>query len=847
MVAILRDVDVLVVGSSARAVEAALEVKRQGRRAMVVADLSYFGEETAGTLTCAPLLPGAVKRVLEITLLKAGIPFLYLVRPVSVLRDETGRVAGALLAARTSLLAVTCRAIVDASRFGCVFRLAGAKPLPSTNVPAQAAWHVIATDAPAGAEELPDVFQVKDQAFPIYRLWQDRGGNPLSREHEARAALQDGRLLFTADLLQDADTERFEAEQDIYPDADGIEYREGLPPVPVKTDSRFAPLFLRQSIGALDAGPVDLPVLGRFDVVVAGGGTGGAPAGIAAARAGKKTVVLEIQHSLGGVGTAGLIATYWFGNRVGFTHELDEAVMALDAESRALKGNRWTPEIKSGVYNRLLREAGGTAWLGSYACGVRMDGDRVTGVVVSTPYGAGILETDTVIDATGDADIAAAAGAPCRVIGAAHVAMQGTGLSPRPCPGDRYINTDHTFVDETDPEGVTHAFVNARAKFKDEFDTSPMVNTRERRQIIGDFEMSPLDILSQRTFPDTVVTAISNFDSHGFTVHPVFMAAVPHHDALQAHVPFRCLLPKGVEGVLVVGLGVSAHRDALPVIRMQVDVQNMGYAAGLACAMTGKGRFCDLDVRALQRRLVDVGILAPDVPSHRDSFPVTDKEIREAVTDLSSARNVAILFAYPEQGRKLLAGDPRPEAALILGLMGCREVAPVLAKMVREAAWDKGWNYRGMGQFGESMSRLDAQILALARTRAPEAVPVIAEKILQLGVESEFSHVRAVSVAAILLPALGAELSGLLAKPGMTGHAQVESLEVIRHANHDGCETTARNLALKELHLARGVFLAGDPDGRARAILETYAQDLRGIFARHARALLAGEQAGEWA
>jgi hypothetical protein len=847
MIPVWRDVDVLVVGSTARAVEAALEVRRQGRSVMVVADLSYFGEETAGMLLCAPALPGAVKRGLEMSLLKAGVPFLYLVRPVSLLRDEDGRVAGAVLAARTALLAVTCRAVVDATRFGTVWRLAGAQAVPAVQAPAKVAWHVLASEAPAGSEETPGVFQVKDQAYRVFRVWAERGADPLAREHLARAALQDGRLLATADLLQDVADETFAPVPDIYADARAIAPRPAKPPVPIKGTYRFAPVFLRQAIGRVDAGPVNLPVLGRVDVVVAGGGTGGAPAGIAAARAGGRTVVLEVQHGLGGVGTIGLITSYWYGNKVGFTEELDRAVMELDAETRGRKGNTWLPEAKAALYHRLLADAGGTAWMGSYAFGVRLDGDRVNGVLVSTPYGAGILETGSVIDATGNADIAAAAGAPCRVIGADHVAVQGTGLSPRVRPGTRYKNSDHTFVDETDPEGITHAFVNARAKFPSDFDTSPLVNTRERRQIVGELEVSPLDILAHRTFPDTVVTAISNFDTHGYIVHPVFMVAVPDHGALQAHVPFRCLLPKGVEGVLVVGLGLSAHRDALPVIRMQADVQNMGYAAGLAAVMAGRGRFRDMDVRALQKRLVEVGILAADVPSHVDSFPVPPSVVREAMNDLASAKNVAILFANPEKSRPLLAGDGRIEAALILGLMGAPEAAPALAAAVKAAGWDDGWNYRGMGQFGACMSRLDTLILALARTRQAEAVPAIAEKIRQLGPDASFSHCRVAGVAAALLPPLADEVTALLDKPGLTGHAQLDSLAVAYAANADPCENMARNLALRELHLARGLFLAGDRNGRGRAILETYAQDLRGIFARHARAVLAHALAGELA
>ena len=65
-----------------------------------------------------------------------------------------------------------------------------------------------------------------------------------------------------------------------------------------------------------------MPVLGRYDVVVIGGGTAGAPAGIGAARRGAKTLVVEYLHGLGGVGTTGAISKYYHGNRVGFTTEV---------------------------------------------------------------------------------------------------------------------------------------------------------------------------------------------------------------------------------------------------------------------------------------------------------------------------------------------------------------------------------------------------------------------------------------------------------------------------------------------------------------------------------------------
>jgi len=933
-VPVLREVDVLVVGASSGAVAAALAVRDSGRRAMVVSELSYVGEETAGTLNLWPsglersdplvrvmfpddgpwpVLPGPVKHALESALLQATVPFLYLARPVALLMED-GRIAGALLATRTSLCAVRCRAIVDATRYGVIARLAGVPLSPREAMPTHVSWTVLAHDAPAGAEVVQPPFHLAsadgETDFSAYRLRVQRetpDQDPMAREHAVRASVCGTQLLTTADILADmpdavsvTGSGSLCAAPDRLRDADcaprpDLLLLNGLLPLTcggvallarsdaqvalgrrvgalaaaaamerpaadelavqtgraVSGEYRFAPGFFRQTAGALSLPPLAFPSLGRCDVLVAGGGTGGAPAGIGAARAGAKTIVLEALHALGGVGTVGLIATYWFGNRVGFTAELDETVMSVDPVSREHNGGLWWPETKAAVYARMLAEAGGAAWFGSYAFGARMAGDRVDGVLVSTPFGCGVLDVGCVVDATGNADIAAAAGAPCRVIGADHAAVQGTGLSPRPTPGVRALNSDHTFVDDADPEGVTHAFANARAKFRQAFDTSPLIDSRERRQIHGEYEVSPLDILAGRTFPDTVVTARSNFDTHGFIVHPLFMVATPDEEPLQAHVPFRCLLPRGVDGVLVTGLGMSAHRDALPVLRMQADVQNQGYAAGLAAAMSAAGGapLRALDIRALQRRLVDCGNLAPEVLTHEDSFPLVDDDIRRAAAgSLTTLMPAAILLAHPAQSqpllRRMLAGDADParrlEAALMLGMMGCADAGPLLAEAVLAAAWDEGWHYRGMGQFGPCMSRLDAMILALARTGAAEAAGVIAGKIRQLSGDAAFSHCRAVGVAGALLrdARLAAALAGLLQAPGIRGHAQLDTRAVLSLANDNTVETEARDLALRELYLARGLFLAGDQDGLGRSILQYYADDLRGAFARHARAVL---------
>lgn len=145
---------------------------------------------------------------------------------------------------------------------------------------------------------------------------------------------------------------------------------------------------------------------------------------------------------------------------------------------------------------------------------------------------------------------------------------------------------------------------------------------------------------------------------------------------------------------------------------------------------------------------------------------------------------------------------------------------------------------------------MDALVIALGWAAAAEGVDpavraaareALREKIEALDENSEFSHVRAVSVAAGALgdPKLAEPLARLLEKPGLHGHAQTDLADAIRTVPRVRNDNTARNLALKEIYLARGLYLCGDRGGLGRRTLETYARDLRGPFARHAAAVLA--------
>jgi len=587
-----------------------------------------------------------------------------------------------------------------------------------------------------------------------------------------------------------------------------------------------------------------LPVLANVDVVVVGGGTGGAPAEIGAARGGAKTLVIEYLHGLGGIGTMGKINSYWHGNKVGFTRE---SIAAMGG------GSSWDIEKEMEWYRREIVEAGGDIWFQSLGCGAVVRGKRVVGVVVATPSGRGVVLANTVIDSTGNAVIPACAGAPTIQIGAEHIRVQGTGLPPS-TPGGGGFNTDWTFADDDDVVDMWRMFVVGRNKYAEAFDMGQHVDTRSRRRIIGDIVITPMDIINQRTFPDTITVAKSNFDNHGFTIHTVFMFPARRQTGdMVGHVPYRALMPKGYDGVLVTGLGISAHGDAMPILRMQPDVQNQGYAAGTAAAMAAKTGTTvrGIDVKSLQKRLVEIGILDAARLSDKDSYPISTDEMKVAVKAVGADyQGISKVLTDPETALPLLRQAYRSAAsegaklryAHVLGMLYDNTGAESLIAAVQASPWDKG---RGFTFWGGGTSPMENLIIALGRAGDKRGIPVIIEKLEKLVDKPVFSHCRAVAIALDNYrdPAAAKPLAELLNGTGMSGHAFLGIKEALQRTpvitgRKRGNDNSTRQNSLRELILARALYHCGDYEGLAERILGAYANDLRGHYASHAKAIL---------
>lgn len=598
-----------------------------------------------------------------------------------------------------------------------------------------------------------------------------------------------------------------------------------------------------------------LPVFGTYDVVVMGGGTAGAPATVGAARHGAKTIVLEYLHGLGGIGTLGMVGRYYHGYKKGFTNEVDRGVKTI-GEGNVRQKNRldeWVFDWKTEYYRHEIRNAGGEIWFGVLGCGAYIEKGKVKGVVVATPFGKGVILAHTVIDSSGSSDIAIAAGAGYVYTDGNSVAVQGAGM-PFKNPDDFYNNSDWTFTDDTDMLDIWWTFIVAKDKFANQYDIGKLSQTRERRRMVGDFTISALDIYNGRTYPDVISIHVSSFDTHGFTEDSFFYLKPPEHSGadVTAFVPFRALLPKGIEGIAVTGLGASADRDAMPVIRMQPCVQNQGYAVGWAAAIASKNNqlIRNIDLKSLQKELVKIENLPEAILTDTDNYPPSAEKIRSAAATVAhnldgleillwdKDRSIPLIVEAFEQAK---TPEDQLTFARILGMLGNPVGWKVLQQAIENTGnWDQGWNYTGMGQFGKSISYLDGLIIALGRTKRTEAIPTLEKISKKLTGAGEFSHFRAVAMA---LETIGDSRGGLilydlLQLQGITGYSMPDIQTAKRMTPASDTDTSTRNNSLRELILARALFRCGDVNGLGKEILTAYSKDLRGHYYRHASGVL---------
>jgi hypothetical protein len=113
--------------------------------------------------------------------------------------------------------------------------------------------------------------------------------------------------------------------------------------------------------------------------------------------------------------------------------------------------------------------------------------------------------------------------------------------------------------------------------------TAPMVGIRETRRVVGEYVLTADDVLSARKFEDRIAKNAYPIDIHNPVGEGTTLRRLPPGEYHE--VPYRCLVPLGVDNLLVAGRCISATFEAQASIRVQANCRAFGEAAGTAAAM----------------------------------------------------------------------------------------------------------------------------------------------------------------------------------------------------------------------------------------------------------------------
>ena len=440
----------------------------------------------------------------------------------------------------------------------------------------------------------------------------------------------------------------------------------------------------------------------HFDVIVAGGGTAGVIAGLAAAREGAQTLIIEKNRCLGGQFTSGMQGAW-----VGFSDKLKRCVGGMTWELRNILNEHhgivdkdpdkdvcylYDTELAKVVLDELAKnEPNLTVYLNTQIADVLKEGERVTGLTVLSEMRLVNVYGKVVIDCTGDAAVSAKAGAefaireereiqPMTLIGKmagvdmdkvsqyykenppvedtmmppvwhdfkSFPGMMHFGLKDElkdaklpedkeylrhwlgiftstPNPGEMTINcsgaleADSTkgFETRTEQENFSQKCLYdvawAMKKYIPGFENSyltaiaSMLGVRESRRVICDYEVKFDDFLNAAEFPDSIGRGAMPAGFH--TPEGETMCVYDLEPGRSMTIPYRCMVVKGKENLLVAGRCASYEIEVANCIRCMPQCMVMGEAAGIAAALAVKEQVTvrNVDVKALQEKLLEHG------------------------------------------------------------------------------------------------------------------------------------------------------------------------------------------------------------------------------------------------
>ena len=406
----------------------------------------------------------------------------------------------------------------------------------------------------------------------------------------------------------------------------------------------------------------------HWDVIVVGGGPGGVPAAVAAARNGARVLLVERYGFLGGMATTALVHPYmkYSAGKTIIIHGLFGEFLDILQNNGALLPDRqhFDAEPMKWLLDRFVLDSGAELLFHTQAIGVLRDTGKIRAVRVFHKGGVEDLSADVFIDSTGDGDIAAWSGSPVEIgrsednacqpmttsFRMAHVDVKripvaadinrlydeakarGEVKNPRENvlkfksvhPDVIHFNTTR-IIGKTSLDGwsMTEAEIEGRRQVYDMvrflkkyvagFESAyimkigPEIGVRESRRIMGGYVLTGDDVLEARHFDDGIACGSYDIDIHNPTGTGTVIKRLKEGTYYQ--IPYRCLVPKDVDNLIVASRCISATHEAHSSLRVMPIVWAIGQAGGAAAALCiKKGIRPDaVDVPELRKTLIEQG------------------------------------------------------------------------------------------------------------------------------------------------------------------------------------------------------------------------------------------------
>lgn len=381
-------------------------------------------------------------------------------------------------------------------------------------------------------------------------------------------------------------------------------------------------------------------VIQNYDVAVCGGGFAGISAALASARQGSKTVLFEKEYMLGGLGTAGIVTIYLplcdgMGHQVSFgiaeellrlsiSHgaEADYPENWLDGVGTKRESDKrfevqYNPQIFAILAEKLLKEAGVDILYGTYAVNVLKNEDKISHIITENKSGRAAYSVKSVVDATGDCDIAKFSCVPTdtfkqgNVLAAWYYSVGKDGYRLNtlgycdipdsekteenkvvPLVKKRFGGIDGTEISEQVLQSHQSLYNDFCKKRKEDPNYWPVTmatipQVRMTRKIVGEYTLSEDEM---HTYFENSIGMVSDWKKRG----PIY------------EVPFETLYSSNVKNLICAGRCTSVTETMWDIMRVIPCCAVTGQAAGTAAAVTDD--FSSIDVKYLQKILKKSGV-----------------------------------------------------------------------------------------------------------------------------------------------------------------------------------------------------------------------------------------------